>query len=213
MKSLLSIALLCSLSVPAWANEAQLEKIDVATDKATIERGAGILMDTCHSCHSMKYLKYRNLLQFGIDKQKVDGWRGDQPLDAPVLSQMSDSDNMASFGKLPPDLSLMAKARDGGPNYLYSYLLAYYTTPDGTLSNHVFPETKMPDILNISSASDETQRKEIRTQAHEVVSFLTWVADPHATERMHLGYYVLAYLAVLTTLLYFVKDRIWSRLK
>jgi ubiquinol-cytochrome c reductase cytochrome c1 subunit len=52
-------------------------------------------------------------------------------LDAAVLAQMAENDAMAAFGKVPPDLSLMVKARDGGPNYLYSYLLGYYLTKDG----------------------------------------------------------------------------------
>jgi cytochrome c1 len=213
MRTLFNIAALCCFSINVWANEATLEKVEVATDKPAIERGAEALMNTCHSCHSMKYVKYRDLVSFGMDKQKVDGWRGDQPLDAPLLSQMSETDTVASFGKVPPDLSLMVKARDGGANYLYSYLLGYYLSPEGVLGNHFYPETKMPDILNISTTTESAQRAEIQNQARDIVSFLAWVSDPHEAERIRLGYYVIAYLLVMTTLLYFVKDRIWSKLK
>jgi cytochrome c1 len=161
----------------------------------------------------MKYIHYRDLLNFGMDKQKVETWRGDQPLDAPVLAQMAENDAMGAFGKVPPDLSLMVKARDGGPNYLYSYLLGYYAKPDGTLSNHIYPETKMPDVLGVSSIAEGASHTEVQGQARDIVSFLAWVSDPHEAERLRLGYYVIAYLLVLTTLLYFVKKQIWSKLK
>lgn len=213
MKNLLAMAMLCSFNVSAWASEAVLEKVALEKDVQSVERGAEALMNTCHSCHSLKYVHYRDLVKYGMGKQKVDEWRGDQSLEAPLLSQMSESDTIASFGKVPPDLSLMVKARDGGANYLYSYLLGYYMNAEGVLGNHFYPETKMPDILNVSSTPEGPQRVEIQKQARDIVSFLAWVADPHAEERQRLGYYVIAYLLVLTTLLYFVKDRIWSRLK
>ena len=207
------IVLLSALSIHAWASEVALEKIRVATDLPSIERGAENMMISCHGCHSMKYLKYRDLIRFGISKQKVDDWRGDQTLDAPLLAQMSESDAIQSFAKAPPDLSLMTKAREGGANYVYSYLLGYYTAPDGMPGNHIFSETRMPDPLGIAGVTDAAQRAAIHTQAHDIVSFLSWAADPHGQERHRLGYYVLAYLFVLTALLYLLKNQIWSRLK
>jgi cytochrome c1 len=107
----------------------------------------------------------------------------------------------------------MTKAREGGPNYVYTYLIGYYITPEGMTSNHVFPETKMPDMMGMSGATDPAQRAEIQTKARDIVSFLAWAADPHEEERHKLGYYVIGYLLVLTTLLFFVKNQIWSRLK
>jgi len=130
-----------------------------------------------------------------------------------MLAQMSENDAMDSFGKAPPDLSLMTKAREGGADYVYSYLLGYYTTKDGMPGNHIYPETKMPDPLGISGATEAAQRSAINSQARDIVSFLAWTADPHASERHRLGYYVLGYLFVLTALLYMVKNQIWSRLK
>lgn len=213
MKKLITILASCCIATSAWASEAKLETVSVGLDVPTVERGVNEMMNSCHSCHSMKYIKYRDLVTFGIDKQKVDAWRGDQPLDAPLLAQMSDSDAMAAYGKAPPDLSLMAKARDGGASYVYSYLLGYYVKPDGMPGNHIYPETKMPDILGLSGATDAAQRTEIQGRARDIVSFLAWAADPEEQERHRLGYYVLAYLFVLTFLLYLVKNQIWARLK
>lgn len=214
MKKLMTLLASCCIAGSALAaQEARLETVKTGSDVATLERGAEAMMNNCHACHSMKYIKYRDLVVLGFDKQKVDAWRGDQPLDAPMLAQMSDGDAMAAYGKAPPDLSLMAKARDGGVNYVYSYLLGYYLTSDGVLGNPVYPETKMPDILGMSGATDATQRGEIQGRARDIVSFLAWAADPHEQERHTLGYYVLGYLFVLTFLLYLVKNQIWARLK
>ena len=210
----LSILLMLCLAVPAaWSEETPLlEDAQVDTGLPVIERGMDDLMTTCHSCHSLKYVRFRDLARLGIDKKKIDEWRGDQPLDAPLTGLMSDEVAMQSFGRVPPDLSLMTKARDGGADYVYSYLLGYYTTPDGETKNHIFPETKMPDPLGISTTTDHAQREEIRKTAHDIVSFLSWAADPHEQERRWLGYYVIGYLLILTGLLYFVKNQIWARL-
>ncbi len=213
MRALLKIALLCGLSACAWATESKLERIEAATDVPSLERGAATLMATCHTCHSLKYIRYRDLLGLGMDKGKVDAWRGEQPPEAAMMAQMSENDAVAAYGKAPPDLSLMTKARTGGVNYVYSYLLAYYVNKEGRLGNHVYPETRMPDILGVSGAVDAAQRKEIQGKARDIVSFLAWASDPHEQERHQLGYYVLAYLLVLTTLLYFVKQQVWASLK
>jgi hypothetical protein len=67
MKTFLQIILLSCISLSAWANEAALDKVDVETDSKSIERGAEAMMGACHSCHSMKYIHYRDLLNFGMD--------------------------------------------------------------------------------------------------------------------------------------------------
>ncbi len=213
MNTLLNALLLGCFSLPVFANEMVLEKVAVEADVKSVERGAETMMGACHTCHSMKYVHYRDLVVFGMDKQKVETWRGDQPLDAPIMAQMAEGDAMASFGKVPPDLSLMVKARDGGADYLYSYLMGYYLKPDGMAGNHIYPETKMPDVLNVGGITEGAQRSEVQGQARDIVSFLAWVSDPHEAERIRLGYYVIAYLIVLTAMLYLIKNQIWSRLK
>lgn len=206
---------LCGLlALNAWAEEElPLHKIEVASDLPTLERGAETVMTVCVGCHSLKYVRFRNLAVLGINKSKVDEWRGTSPMGTAIASQMPADAALASFGKEPPDLSLMAKAREGGPNYIYSYLLGYYFMPDGSLGNHYYPPTKMPDILGGAGVTDPAQRAELEKKALEVSSFLMWAADPHAQERRKLGYYVIGYLLVLTTMLFFLKQRIWARLE
>lgn len=212
-KQLLALALCCVASL-AGANEGvKLEKIQVDPSNPAVKRGVEAFMESCHGCHSLKYIKYQDLVGLGFDKAKVKEWQGDWTIDSPVMGMMPDDAAMASFGTIPPELSLMAKARDGGNNYMYSYLMGYYTGADGVTGNHVFPASKMPDPLGISSATEPAQRAEIAAKARDIVSFLNWASDPHEQERVRLGYYVMGYLLVLTSLLYVMKNRIWARLK
>ncbi len=190
-----------------------LQTIQVATDLPTLEDGAETVMTVCVGCHNLKYVRFRNLSNLGIAKDKVDEWRGSNPMGTDIASQMPAEAAAASFGKAPPDLSLMAKAREGGPNYIYSYLLGYYMDKDGALGNHYYPPTKMPDVLSVAGVTDPAQHAELEKKARAVASFLVWAADPHAQERHTLGYYVIAYLVVFTTMIYFLKKRIWARLE
>jgi cytochrome c1 len=213
MSKYIALLALCCIVFPASATEYRLEKFQVDTSVIAVERGVDTFMNACHGCHSLKYVHYRDLVSFGIDKDRITAWRGDSTLDSAMTSLLSDEAALQSFGKVPPDLSMMVRAREGGSSYLYSYLIGYYHTADGKTSNHVFPLTKMPDALEISSATDPAKRLEAQEKAHDIVSFLSWAADPHEAEREALGYYVIGYLIILTVLLYNVKLQVWSRLK
>jgi len=212
MRRLLAIAL-CLAACCAWGEtETVLNKVQLGTDLPTLERGAETVMTVCVGCHSLKYIHFRELAKLGIAKDKVDTWRGSNPMGMSIASQMPPEAAMASFGKTPPDLSLMVKAREGEANYVYSYLLGYYTTPEGATGNHFYPATKMPDILAVAGVTDPAQHAQLEQKAREVTSFLAWAADPRAQERQTLGYYVLGYLLIFTTMLFFLKGRIWAAL-
>jgi len=213
MNKVIALLALCCTVVPASANEIKLEKFQVDTSVLAVERGVDAFVNACHGCHGMKYVHYRDLVSFGIDLNKIAAWRGDSTLDSAMTSLISDEAAVQSFGIVPPDLSMVVRAREGGTGYLYSYLIGYYLTPDGKTGNHIFPLTKMPDALGISSATDPAQRSELQGKAHDVVSFLSWAADPHEAERRAMGYYVIGYLIILTLLLYNVKLDVWSEIK
>jgi ubiquinol-cytochrome c reductase cytochrome c1 subunit len=206
MNRLVLALLLCLACQAAQA----LEYVRIDRGLLAIERGAETVMTVCHGCHGLKYVKYRDLLDLGLDKAKVAGWRGDQPPDAPLASLLPAEAAMQTFGKVPPDLSLMVKVPEGGADYVYAYLLGFYVTPQGKLDNHVFHETRMPDVLGISGMNDAAQRAEIQHKAADVIAFLDWTADPHAAERRRLGFYAIAFLLVWTGLLYWLKREIWA---
>lgn len=202
--------MLALLPLCAAANEeVKLDESPIPTDMASIQRGAEEVVTTCGGCHGLKYIKYRNLLALGFAKDKVDGWRGSLAMDASLPPQMPGEDAKAAFGVEPPDLSLMAAAREGGGHYLYSYLTGYHINDKGELTNSVFTVTRMPDVLGLSAVTDPQQRAKIEGTAKDVSAFLVWAADPHAQERKKLGYYVLIYVAIMTVLLYLWKKQIW----
>ncbi len=179
---------------------------------AILQRGAHVATGVCNACHSLKYLKYSDFLKLGFTKQQVDVMRGDRNMGDPLIAQMAPGDALAAFGIVPPDLSLMAKAREGGVGYIDSMITGFYTAANGNTDNHVFPGIKMPDILGISQA-DPTSRKALLVKAEDVSTFLGWAADPMAESRENLGYAVMAYVFVLTVLLYLLKRKIWKRLE
>ena len=180
-------------------------------DEAQLKRGAQVAVSVCNGCHNLKYLKYSDFLKLGFTKAEVDGMRGDKAMDSPLYSQMDAQSELSMFGIVPPDLSLMAKAREGGAHYIYSMITGFYTDAKGQTANRVFPGVKMPDVLMVAQA-DPAARKDIEAKAKDVSAFLEWASDPQAEERKTLGRYVIVYFAVLTALLYFLKKKIWKRL-
>lgn len=178
----------------------------------SMRRGAETAVNVCLGCHNLKFVKYGDLLQLGITGKQLDTLRNGKSLKEELHTDMDPGMLRESFSLVPPDLSLMAKAREGGPRYIYGLLTGFYQKKGGGVDNHIFPGIKMPDVLSYSDAKDAAQRAAVESQARDVAAFLAWAADPHAAERHRLGYYVLAYLAVLTALLYLTKRRIWARL-
>lgn len=210
------LALACTLSFSsAWAagGSVPLEEYTVDRGLPAIKAGAQTIVENCNQCHSLKYIKYRHLLDIGFSKEEVDELRGDKKMNTPLGRVMDIEMVRDMFGLVPPDLSLMAKARKGGARYTYSLLLNYYTDAEGNTDNHLFPGIRMPDVMSFSYASDEAERDAIRQQTADVSAFLHWAADPNAAKRESLGTYVVAYLILLSLLYYLLKKSIWKDVK
>lgn len=193
--------------------EAELRTVDLTYSAEAVKRGAETVTGVCMACHSLKYIKYRDLLKLGYTPGEVDVKRGDRDLDSPLLSQMPGDSAAQAFGKAPPDLSLMARAREGGGRYIYSMVTGFYIDPAGNVDNHVFQGIKMPDIMGFSGVTDAVQRAQLESTVRDATIFLEWAADPKTQERRSLGFYVIGYLALLTVLLYLLKRRIWGTLR
>lgn len=178
---------------------------------AALKRGAEVVTSVCMGCHSLRYVRYRELLLVSFSQAEVDALRGSRSMDDALLGALTDDDAVQAFGLVPPDQSLLAKARDGGAAYIYAFVTGYKKNAQGEVINTVFPGVKMPDILDYASA-DAAQRAILQQQAQDAAAFLEWASDPRAADRHRLGYFVLAYLGVLTLLLYLLKRRVWSRL-
>ena len=129
----------------------------------------------------------------------------------------------ANNGALPPDLSLITKAREGGADYVYG-------DPDrvqgpagrlqgawpGMYYNEYFPghQIKMPPPLSPDQVkfADNTPAT-VPQMAHDVVSFLTWAAEPNLEQRHRIGFKVMLFLVIATGIFYAAKRKIWSRIR
>ncbi len=127
----------------------------------------------------------------------------------------------ANGGAYPPDMSVLVKARKGGADYIYSLLLGYEEVPagyeldDGVYYNKYMPGNKImmskPLSEGVVEYSDSTQATEAQ-MAKDVVTFLTWAAEPNLEARHKMGFKVFIFLIILLTLVYFSKQKVWSRL-
>lgn len=211
--SLFLLTCFFATNVSAATNAVELDWEEIPSDRASVLRGAEHVINGCVSCHAMKYIRFNELVELGVAQDTVDTWRASNPISARIVAQMPAEVAAAAFGGLvPPDLSLMTIARAGGVHYMYSYLMGYHVNDKGVTDNRIYQGTRMPDVLGVSTASDVKQRAEISTKAKEMTAFLNWAADPNAEERKRLGIYVIAYLFILSVLLYLWKIQIWRKL-
>ncbi len=226
-------------------------------DRGQLQRGYKVYKEVCANCHSMKLMSFRNLSDKGgpeftaeqvkalaatftvKDGPNEDGEMFDRPglpsdrFPSPFANDQAAK--AANGGALPPDLSLITKARPGwygtinqffngigGPQYVYSVLTGYEEPdeemaklqPPGKSLNHYFaagPWIGMPAPLSDDVVTyDDGTKATVDQMARDVSAFLAWTAEPKMEARKHLGFMTLLYLAVFTLMLYLVKKKIWA---
>jgi ubiquinol-cytochrome c reductase cytochrome c1 subunit len=207
-------------------------------DLAAAQRGFQVYSSVCSNCHSMQYLHYRDLSGIGLDADQIKAIAAgitvpsgldDQgnPKEGPATpaSQFKSpfandkAARSANNGALPPDLSLIVNAREGGPNYVYGILTGFAEAPsgfkmqDGMYYNKMFPghQIGMPPPLQDGTVeyTDGTPNT-LPQEAHDVVTFLSWAANPETVERKQIGVRVILFLVFMTGLTYAVKRKVWS---
>lgn len=211
-------------------------------DPNQLRRGYKVYKSVCASCHSMDYVAFRNLKDEGgpmfteeqaaaiaaeytvVDGPNADGEMFERPAELkdafPAPYPNDQAASAANGGALPPDLSLLAKARKGGADYIYSLMIGYEDPPEGEeLSpglyyNNAFPghAIAMPPplaegIVEYEGGPDAT----VEQMAKDVSAFTMWAAEPKLDERKRTGFVVLIYLSVLAVLLYFTTRKLWSK--
>lgn len=213
-------------------------------DRAAAQRGFQVYKDVCAACHSLSLLSYRNLMELGLTEAQVKGIAaevqvpdiGDDGSAIERPARLSDrfkkpfanelAAAAANGGKAPPDLSVIVKARDGGPDYVYSLLTGYVPfdklTPEQIKEFNVskddnfnlyFPGHRiaMPPPL----ADDKVQyvdgtKATLDQEARDVVEFLAWASEPHLEARNRTGIRVILFLLAMAGLMYAVKRQVWA---
>jgi len=125
----------------------------------------------------------------------------------------------ANGGALPPDQSLIVKARENGPDYVHALLNGYRDAPagvkvgEGQYYNEYFPgnQLAMPPPLHDGAVSyaDGTPAT-VEQMSRDVTQFLTWTSNPEMESRKRMGVKVVLFLALMTGLTYAVKKKVWK---
>jgi ubiquinol-cytochrome c reductase cytochrome c1 subunit len=211
-------------------------------DRASLQRGYQVYQEVCSGCHSVQHLSYRNLSEnggpeFTIEEAKAiasqfeveDGpnsegemFMRNARLSDKFVKPYSNvqASTSANGGAYPPDMSVLAKARTGGADYIYSLLLGYEEAPegleldDGVYYNKYMPgnKIKMSEPLSdgIVEYLDGTEPSK-KQMAKDVTAFLVWSSEPHLESQHKMGFKTIIYLIILLTLVYFSKQKVWSR--
>ena len=189
----------------------------------------------------MKEAYYRNLTGIGLTPDQVKAFAAaitvpggtddaGQPIDRPALPAdhfkspfpNDKAARAANNGALPPDHSLIEKAREGGATYIFALLTGYRDPPpgmkmgDGMNYNVYFPGRQIamappltPAIAEGTTFADGT-KPSVEQMSRDVATFLTYMANPEMEQRKRMGVRIVLFLAGMTVVTYAVKRKIWA---
>ncbi len=243
-KLLVLLAALVPAAAFSAGGEVALDHVSVdASNKPALQRGARNFVNYCLGCHSAKYVRYNRVAaDLGISEQQmIDNlmFTGERPYDTMRIGIDPDQAKRW-FGVLPPDLSLIARAR--GTDYLYTFLRSFYADPSKPtgVNNIVLPGTAMPHVLwnlqgvqqavweghpdaqgNVQKHFKEFELttpgsmtpEEFDSFVRDTVTFLEYIGEPARLQRESLGFPVLAFLAFFTLLAWALKKEYWKDVK
>jgi ubiquinol-cytochrome c reductase cytochrome c1 subunit len=233
-------------------------------DAEQLQRGYKVYREVCSACHSMDFMYFRTLGEKGgpfydpkypnpndnpyvkslaadIQVPDVDQETGDAtqrpatPADKfPRPFPNEYAARASNGGALPPDLSVITKAREGGPDYIFSILTGYMPPPPGLKVgpnqhyNRYFPGdlsanwtgdkkhvppggfiAMPPPLASGKVTFDDGTPSTVENEARDVTAFLAWASEPKQLERKQFGLGATIYLLIFTVLVYFSYRRIW----
>ncbi|MGF1549400.1 MAG: cytochrome c1 [Sphingomonadaceae bacterium] len=217
-------------------------------DERQLQRGFQVYKEVCAACHGLEHVAFRHLGDLGFVEAEVKAIAEQWPIQAtdidpetgetiqrpplptdhfpdPYANEVAA--RAANNNTVPPDLSLIVKARENGSDYLYS-LLTGYTQPPAELVAEKNPAPTLhynpyyhslfiampPPLLAEGQVSyADGTRATISQMARDVTAFLTWAAEPNLEARRATGIAVVIYLTVATLLAYLAYRNIWGKRK
>lgn len=209
-------------------------------DRGALQRGLKVYQNVCAACHGMDHLRYRNLGALGYNENQIKNIAAqymvtDGPNDEGEMFQRmampSDAfaspypnDNAAKYandGAMPPDLSLITKARHGGADYIHALLTGYDDPPpgfegaEGKYYNEYFPGhiiSMAPPLSDDMVPYEDGTPQTIEQYSKDLSHFLTWAADPYMEDRKRIGLRVILFLLVFAGIMYAYKRQLWEKL-
>ena len=221
-------------------------------DRQQLQRGFQVYKEVCAACHGLSLVAFRDLHDLGYEEAEVKAIANQWAIEVPSVNPETGepatrkaipSDpfpspyanetaaRAANNNALPPDLSLIAKAREGGAAYTYSLLTGYQRQPAKLVRE--FPAAKTPQGLHynpyfanlnlampppLTSAGQVTYAPgnpapTVDQMAKDVSAFLVWAAEPKLENRHRSGIAVVIFLLVGTLLGYLAYRQIWAEAK
>jgi ubiquinol-cytochrome c reductase cytochrome c1 subunit len=220
-------------------------------DRRQVQRGFQVFQEVCSACHSLKEVSFRDLQDIGYNEAEVKAiaknWKIEQPSINPDTGEAATRPNLpsdhfpspfpnevaaraANNTALPPDLSLMAKAREGGAPYIYS-ILTGYQQPSAALKKD-FPDFTVPQGLNFNpyfATMNIAMAQQLKTEgqveytdgtrptvdqmAQDVSAFLVWAAEPKLEQRHAAGFWAIIFLIIASGLAFGAYREVWADVK
>jgi ubiquinol-cytochrome c reductase cytochrome c1 subunit len=222
-------------------------------DRAAMQRGFQVYQEVCAACHGMRQLAFRHLGDPGAPFEMDGVGPNDNPIVRAIAAQyiISDLDDIgeaierpgrptdrfpdpfanpqqaaaSNGGAVPPDLSVIIKARKQGPEYVRSLMLGYdyeqdpehpvelrpgqYFNPYMSGQIIAMPPQLQDGLIEYADGTEATKEQ----MAHDLVSFLTWASEQHMEARKRMGLMVMIYLLILSGLLYAAYRQVWANVK
>lgn len=235
MRRITGIVLGLSLSLGASAagGPVELEHVQLnLANKGSLTRGAALFVNYCMGCHSMQYMRYSRLMEdLDLTEEQVEENLifGDAKIGDHMISPLSEEDAIAWLGVAPPDLTLMARTKIGGADWIYTFLKGFYADRDRPTgwNNTIAKGTSMPHVLaslqGIQALEGEGEDAELvkvqpgsMSEAEydamlvDLTNFMAYAAEPGQLKRKKIGVWVLLYLALFTFLAWLLKHEYWK---
>lgn len=207
------------------------------SNTGSLQNGAKLFFNYCSGCHSLNFMRYSRIAEdLGLTEEQVtkNFMFTEAKFGETISANITAKEGEAWFGKAPPDLSLVVRARSA--DWVYSYLKSFYVDPTRPLgwNNTVFPNASMPNPLwelqGIQTASFKTGAEgelhvldkfsvespgtqtaaQFDASARDLTAFLQYVAEPAVLKRKSVGIWVLLYLSIFTFCAWLLKNEYWK---
>lgn len=245
MKKLIAAFLLSAMPMIGMASGGvHLESANIdLSDEASLQRGVKYFANYCMGCHSMKYVRYGQMAKgTGLTEDEVKDnlmFTDNKKTGTQMISSMDPVDASRWFGTAIPDLTLTARLKHGGGDWIYTYLKSFYqddSRPTG-VNNTVFPDVGMPHVLlklqglqkakyKVETDSSGNEHKvfegfeqvtagqlspeEYDNMVRDLTNYMVWASEPVKLERQRLGVWVMIFLGILFVLAYMLKKEYWK---
>ncbi len=234
IKRLMAIGLLLVPALAFGSSGGALQDSQIkVNDTASMQRGAALFMNYCSGCHSLGLQRYSRMAQdLGLTQEQVTQNLvfTDAKFGEPMHAAMTAAEGEKWFGKAPPDLSLVARNKPGGPDWTYTFLKSFYadsSRPSGW-NNTLLVGASMPHVLwelqgvqhpvldaaghvehlELASPGSQSAAEYDRT-VRDITNFLNYVGEPSAGKRRALGVWVVLFLVGFSVLAWLLKTEYW----